>query len=44
MKRKNQAWVEMVNIILINLGLPNSYWGEMLLTSCYILNRISHKI
>ena len=33
----------MINSMLFNSGLTTSYWGEALLTACYILNRIPIK-
>jgi hypothetical protein len=42
-KRKNRTLVEMVNALLCNSGLNKSFWGEALVTACYILNRIPQK-
>ena len=42
-ERKNRTLTEMINAMLSNLGLTTGYWGEALLTACYILNRIPIK-
>ena len=36
-KRKNRVLIEMVNAMLSNSGLGNDFWGEALLTACYVL-------
>ena len=33
----------MMNAINISSGLPDTMWGEAVLTACFILNRIPHK-
>jgi len=33
----------MVNALLCNSGLNKSFWGEVILSACYILNRIPQK-
>ena len=33
----------MVKFVLINSGAPENLWGEVLLSACDILNRISQK-
>jgi hypothetical protein len=33
----------MVNNLLCTFGLNKSFWGEALLTTCYILNRVPQK-
>ena len=42
-KRKNRTLKEMMNAMLISLGLPQNLWGEALLATNYLLNRIPHK-
>jgi len=42
-ERKNQTLKEMMNAMLISLGLPQNLWGEALLTENSLLNRIPHK-
>ena len=42
-ERKNRTLTEMINAMLSNSGLTTGYWGEALLTACYILNRIPIK-
>lgn len=42
-ERKNRTLKEMMNIMLINSGLPGNLWGEALLMANYILNRVPHK-
>jgi len=38
-ERKNRVLEEMVNTMLSYSGLSRGYWGEAMLTACYILNR-----
>ena len=42
-KRKNRTLKDMVNLMLINSGVPKNLWGEALMTACHILNRIPFK-
>ncbi|GKE25476.1 zinc finger, CCHC-type containing protein, partial [Tanacetum coccineum] len=38
-ERKNRALKEMVNAMLSYSGLSDGFWGEAMLTACYLLNR-----
>ncbi|GKC45228.1 zinc finger, CCHC-type containing protein, partial [Tanacetum coccineum] len=38
-ERKNKALKKMVNSMLSYLGLSEGFWGEAVLTACYLLNR-----
>ena len=42
-ERKNRTLVEMINSMLISSGLPLSMWGDEILSTCYILNRVPLK-
>ena len=42
-ERKNRTLTEMVNAMLSNSSLSEGFWGEAMLTSCYILNRVPNK-
>ncbi|GKB62597.1 zinc finger, CCHC-type containing protein, partial [Tanacetum coccineum] len=42
-KRKNRTLMDMVNSMMSHSGLSSGYWGEALLTACYILNRVPSK-
>ncbi|GKC82484.1 zinc finger, CCHC-type containing protein, partial [Tanacetum coccineum] len=42
-KRKNRALKKMVNSMLSYLGLSEGFWGEAMLTACYLLNMVSNK-
>ena len=42
-ERKNRTLVELTNVMLIELHAPLSFWGEPILTVCYVLNRVPHK-
>ena len=42
-ERKNKTLKEMMNALLLSYGLPHNMWGEAILSSNYILNRIPHK-
>ncbi|GJS62236.1 zinc finger, CCHC-type containing protein [Tanacetum coccineum] len=43
LKGKNRALKEMVNSMLSYSGLSNGFWGEAILTACYLLNRVPNK-
>ncbi|GJX17344.1 zinc finger, CCHC-type containing protein [Tanacetum coccineum] len=42
-ERKNRALKEMVNSRLSYSGLSEGFWGEAILTACYLLNRVPNK-
>ena len=42
-ERKNRALKEMVNAMLSYSGLSDGFWGEAMLTACYLLNRVPNK-
>ncbi|KAK9724038.1 hypothetical protein RND81_05G043600 [Saponaria officinalis] len=42
-ERKNRVLKEMVNSMLSYSGLSDGFWGEAMLTACYLLNRIPNK-
>ncbi|GKC44282.1 zinc finger, CCHC-type containing protein [Tanacetum coccineum] len=42
-ERKNRTLMDMVNSMMSYSGLSSGYWGEALLTACYILNRVPSK-
>ncbi|GKA14639.1 zinc finger, CCHC-type containing protein [Tanacetum coccineum] len=42
-ERKNRALKEMVNSMLSYSGLSEGFWGEAMLTACYLLNRVPNK-
>ncbi|GJS18800.1 zinc finger, CCHC-type containing protein [Tanacetum coccineum] len=42
-ERKNRVLKEMVNFMLSYSGLSQGFWGEAMLTDCYLLNRVSNK-
>ena len=42
-ERKNRTLKEMVNSMLSYSGLSEGFWGEAMLTACYLLNRIPGK-
>ena len=42
-ERKNRTLKEMVNSMLSYSGLSEGFWGEAMLTACYLLNRIPNK-
>ncbi|GJY29826.1 zinc finger, CCHC-type containing protein [Tanacetum coccineum] len=39
-ERKNRVLKEMVNSMLSYSGLSQGFWGEAMLTACYLLNRV----
>ena len=42
-ERKNRVLKEMVNSMLSFSGLSQGFWGEAMLTACYLLNRVPTK-
>lgn len=42
-ERKNRVLKEMVNSMLSYSGLCQGFWGEAMLTACYLLNRVPTK-
>ncbi|KAJ9535587.1 hypothetical protein OSB04_un001276 [Centaurea solstitialis] len=42
-ERKNRTLKEMVNSMLSYSGLSEGFWGEAMLTACYIFNRTPNK-
>lgn len=39
-KRKNRHLLEVTRALLFQMSVPKSYWGEAVLTSAYLINRI----
>ena len=42
-ERKNRMLTDLVNAMLGTAGLSKAWWGEALLTSCHVLNRVPNK-
>jgi len=42
-ERKNRTLKEMMNVMLISSNAPDNLWGEALLTTCFLRNRIPHR-
>ena len=42
-ERKNRTLTDLVNARLDTAGLSNEWWGEAILTACYVLNRVPIK-
>ena len=42
-ERKNWTLKEMMNAMLISSGLPQNLWGEAILSTNHILNKVPHK-
>ena len=42
-ERKNRTLLDMINSLIISSSVPENLWGEALLSSCFILNRIPSK-
>ena len=42
-ERKNRTLKEMINSMLCYSGLSEGFWGEAMLTACYLLNRVPNK-
>ena len=41
--RKNHTLTDLVNAMLKIAGLSKEWWGEAILTTCHVLNRVSTK-
>ena len=42
-ERKNKTLIELTNAMLIESGAPLYFWGEVILTTCHVLNRVPYK-
>ena len=42
-KRKNRTLIELTNSMLIESSAPLHFLGEAILTTCHVLNKVSHK-
>ena len=42
-ERKNRTLQEMMNAMLISSGLPKNMWAETILSTNYLLNKVSKK-
>ncbi|WVZ71715.1 hypothetical protein U9M48_020267 [Paspalum notatum var. saurae] len=42
-ERKNRTLTDLVNSMLDIAGLSKAWWGEAILTSCHVLNRVPNK-
>jgi hypothetical protein len=42
-KRKNRTLTELVNAMLNTAGLSKERWGEAILTTCHVLNKVPIK-
>ena len=42
-ERKNRTLVELTNVMFIESHAPLNFWGEAILTACYVLNCVPHK-
>ncbi|KAL0560737.1 hypothetical protein IC582_001150 [Cucumis melo] len=40
---KNRTLKEMMNTMLLSSGLSDNMWGEVMLSACFVLNRVPHK-
>ncbi|KAL4185156.1 hypothetical protein AMTRI_Chr10g229260 [Amborella trichopoda] len=43
-ERKNQHLLEVTHSLLINMRVPKVYWGDALLTACYLINSMFSSI
>ena len=43
LKEKNKTLIELTNVMLIESSAPLHFWGEAILTTCHVLNRVPHK-
>jgi hypothetical protein len=42
-ERKNRTLINLTNAMLVSCGAPKNLWGESVLITNYVLNRIPHK-
>jgi hypothetical protein len=42
-KRKNDTLTKLINALLATVVLSKEWWGEAIMTTCYILNKVSAK-
>ena len=42
-ERKNRTFKEMMNSLFVSASAPNNLWGEAILSTCHLQNRISYK-
>ena len=42
-EQKNRTLTDLVNAMLDTSGLSKAWWGEVVLTSCHVLNKVSTK-
>ena len=42
-ERKNGTLIELTNAMFIESDAPLYFWGETILTTCHVLNRVPHK-
>jgi len=40
-ERKNRHLVETTHTLLIHGGVPQRFWGDVILSTCYLINRMS---
>jgi len=43
-KRKNRHLVETTRTLLIHDGVPQCFWGDAILSACYLINRMSSSV
>ena len=43
LERKIRTLIELTNAMLIESGAHLHFWGEVILTACHVLYKVSHK-
>ncbi|KAK2456756.1 myosin-16 [Trifolium repens] len=43
-ERKNRHLLEVVRCLMFQMSVPNSYWGEAVLTAVYLINRVISRV
>ena len=43
-ERKNRHLMEVARSMIFHTSMPKSYWGDVVLTACYLINRIPTRI
>ena len=43
-ERKNRHLLEVSRVILFQMAVPSSYWGEAVLTAAYLINRVPSRM